>query len=106
MNSGLCCVETPFVAEIAIDFVDALEAAHYQPLQVQLRRDSQIEIDIERVVMRDERTRRRAAVERLHHRRFDFDETALRPIAAAMSEMIFARVTKIFRDSGFAIRSR
>ena len=66
----------PFVAEVAIDLVDALQAAHHQPLQVQLRRDPQVEIDIERVVMRDERTRRGAAVERLHHRRLHFDEAA------------------------------
>ena len=66
----------PFVAEVAVDFVDALEAAHHQPLQVQLRRDAQVEIDIERVVVRDERTRRGAAIERLHHGRFHFDEAA------------------------------
>ena len=64
------------VAEVAIDLVDALQPAHHQPLQVQLRRDAQVEIDIERVVVRDERPRRRAAVERLHHGRFHLDEAA------------------------------
>ena len=65
------------VAEVAIDLVDALEAAHHQPLQVQLRRDPQVQVDIQRVVVRDERPRRRAAIERLHHGRLDFDEAAL-----------------------------
>ena len=66
----------PFVAEVAVDLVDALQAAHHQPLQVELRRDAQVQVDIERVVMRDERPRRGAAVERLHHGRFHFDEAA------------------------------
>ena len=64
------------VAEIAVDLVDALQAAHHQPLQVKLRRDAQVEIDIERVVMGDERPRRGAAVDRLHHGRLHFDEAA------------------------------
>jgi len=70
VNSGLC------VSEVAIDLVDAFETAHDQPLQIQLRRDAHVEIGIERVVMRDEGTRRRAAVDRLQHRRFHLDEAA------------------------------
>ena len=73
----------PFVAEIAIDFVDPVQAADNQPLQIQLRRDAQIQIHIERVVMRDERARRRASIDRLHHRRFDFYKSTLIPAAAA-----------------------
>ncbi len=63
-----------FVAEVAVDLVHALEAADDQPLQVQLRRDAQVQIHVERVVMRDERPRHRAAGDRLHHRRLDFEE--------------------------------
>src|ERR1019366_4871684 len=64
------------VAETAIDFVDTFQPAYNQALQVQLRRDAQVQIDIEGVVVRDERPRRGAAIERLHHGRFDFDEAA------------------------------
>src|SRR6185312_13541252 len=45
-------------------------------LQVKLWRDAQIKIEIERVVMGDEGLGRRAARNRLEHRRFDFEETA------------------------------
>ena len=62
----------PFVAEIAVDFEHPLEAADDEPLQIQLRRDPQIQFHVERVVMRDERPRRGAADDRMHHRRFDF----------------------------------
>ena len=64
------------VAEVAIDLVDALKPADHQPLQIQLRRDAEIEIDVQRIVMRHERPRRRAAVERLHHRSLHFQEAA------------------------------
>ena len=73
---GIVVRGEPFVAEVAVDLVDALQPAHHQPLQIQLRRDAQVQIDVQRVVVRDERTRRRAAVERLHHRRLHFDEAA------------------------------
>ena len=64
----------PFVAEVAIDFEDALESAHNQAFQVQFRRDPQIKFHVQRVVMRLERFRRRAARNRLHHRRFHFEK--------------------------------
>ncbi len=74
MNSGLYCEAQTLVAKIAIDLIDALESAHHQTLEIQLRRDAQVEIHIERVVVRDEGTGHRAAVKRLHHGRLDFDE--------------------------------
>ena len=49
------------VAEHATDLEHALEAADDEPLQVQLGRDAEVEIDVERVVMRDERARGRPA---------------------------------------------
>ena len=64
----------PFVAEVAIDLVHALEAADDEPLQVQLGRDSQVHIDVERVVVRDERLGDCAARNHLQHRRLDFHE--------------------------------
>ena len=62
------------VAEVAVDLVDALEAADQQALQIQLGRDAQIHIQIERVVVRDERAGRRTARNRLHHRGLDFEK--------------------------------
>jgi hypothetical protein len=41
-----------FVAEVAVDLVDAVEAADDQALEVELGRDAQEEIEIERVVVR------------------------------------------------------
>ena len=61
------------VPEIAIDLIHAFEPADDEPLQIKLRRDPQIKIDIERIVMGHEGLRRGAAVERLHHRRFHLD---------------------------------
>ena len=64
----------PFVAEVAVDLVHALEAADDEALQVQLRCDAQVHVDVERVVMRDERLGHRAARDHLQHRRLDFHE--------------------------------
>ena len=49
------------VAEVAVDLEHPLEAAHHQALQVQLRRDAQVQVHVERIVVGLERTRRRAA---------------------------------------------
>jgi hypothetical protein len=65
------------VAEVLADLVDALEPADDQPLQVQLVGDAQVEPHVERVVMRDERPRRGAAVQRLKHGRLHLDVAAL-----------------------------
>ena len=65
-----------FVAEVAVDLEHLLEAADDQPLQVQLGRDAQVQLHVERVVMRDERPRRGAARDRMHHRRLDFEVAA------------------------------
>ena len=62
------------VAEVAIDLVDAFEAADHQALEIQLRRDAQVHVHVERVVMRLERPRRGAARDGLQHRRLDFEE--------------------------------
>jgi hypothetical protein len=64
------------VPEVPVDFVDPLDPAHRQPLEVELGRDAQVEIDVQRVVMGHKRPGQRAAGHRLHHRRLDFEETA------------------------------
>ena len=61
------------IAEIMADLIHALESADDQPFEIQLIGDAQIQRHIERVVVRDERTRRSAPVQRLQHRRFDFE---------------------------------
>ncbi len=53
-----------------------------QPFEIELGSDTQIQVDVERVVMGDERARDGAAVERLHHRCFHFEESALIELAA------------------------
>ena len=62
-----------FVAKIAVDLEHFLHAADHQPLEVELGRDAQIQVGIERVVMRNERARRSAARNRVHHRRLDLE---------------------------------
>ena len=56
------------VAEVPGEFEDAVEAAHDEALQVKLVGDPQVERDVERVVMRDERTGRSATGDGLQHR--------------------------------------
>ena len=65
-----------FVAEIAVDLVDALEAAHHQALEVELGRHAQVHLHVQRVVVGHERARRGAAGEVVHHRGLDLEEAA------------------------------
>ncbi len=73
---GIVFARQAFVAEIAANLEHAVDPADEQPLQVKLQRDAQVKIAAQRVVMRHERLRRRAAGNRLHHRRLDFHEAA------------------------------
>jgi hypothetical protein len=43
------------VAEVAAELVDPLQAAHQQPLEVQLERDAQVQVLVKLVVVGDER---------------------------------------------------
>src|SRR5512142_2419556 len=49
------------VAPDPADLVDAVEPAHHQPLEVELGRDAELQVEAERVVVGLERPRRRAA---------------------------------------------
>ena len=64
------------VAEIAADLVDPLDAADHEPLQIELERDPQEKIDIERIRVRGEWPRRRAAVKGLQDGGLDLDVAA------------------------------
>ena len=79
-----------FVAEVAADLEYLVHAAHEQALQIQLQRDAQVKITAERVVMRLERLGRRAAGDRLHHRRFHFHKSVRVQKAADLSDDLTA----------------
>ena len=70
------------VAEVAADLVDLVEAAHHHPLEVQLGRDAQVEVDVERVVVRGERPGEGAPRQRLEDGRLDLDEAPVLEVAA------------------------
>ena len=57
-----------FVAKAAVDLVDAVQAAHQQSFQIQFRRDSQIQVQVQRIVIRCERPGDRTAGDGMHHR--------------------------------------
>ncbi len=65
-----------FVAEHPRQLEDALEPADHQPLEVELGSDPQIEVEVEGVVVRDERPCGGAPGDELHHRSLDLDELA------------------------------
>ena len=62
------------VAEHPPDLEHPLEAADGEALQVELRRDPQEELHVERVVVRGERLGQRAAGDRVEDRRLHLDE--------------------------------
>ena len=72
---GVVLRRDAFVAEVAVDLVDAVHAADDQALEVELGRDAQEEVDVERVVVRGERLGHGSAGDGVHHRSFDFDES-------------------------------
>ncbi len=74
---GVPPVAEPFVAEHPADLEHLLEAADDEPLEVQLGRDPQVHVHVERVVVGDERLGVRAAGDRVEDRRLDLDEPAV-----------------------------
>src|SRR5205823_2010682 len=58
----------PLVAEVVADLVHLLEPAHDAAFEIQLVRDAQVDIGVERLVVRDEGACRGAPVHRLQHR--------------------------------------
>jgi hypothetical protein len=100
---GVVARREAFVAEVAVDLEDLLEAADDQALEVQLRRDAQELLHVERVVVGDEGLGRGAAGDRVHHRRFDFHEAVAGHEVADRRDDERAR--KVKRVSSFMIRS-
>ena len=70
------------VAKHPAEFEDALHAADDEPLEVQLERDAQVHVDVERVVVGDERTGGRAALDRAEDRALDLPVAVLVEVAA------------------------
>ena len=70
------------VAEDPADLVDLFDAADQQPLQVQLQGDAQEQVDVEGVVVRDERPGRGAAGDGVQRRRLHLEEAAVVEVAA------------------------
>ena len=64
------------VAEVPTHLVDPLEAADQQSLQVELERDAELEVGVQRVVVGRERLGQRAAGDRLQDGRLDLGVSA------------------------------
>jgi hypothetical protein len=88
VNSGLCLRETPSLRKIAADLEHAVVAADEQALQAQLKRDAQEKVRAQRVVVRGEGPRRRAARHALEHGRLDLEEL---PVLASVRRMLATR---------------
>ena len=56
-----------FVAEVAVDLVDTLETTDHQTLQIEFRSDTQVHVDVQRIVVGDEGTCGGATGMTLHH---------------------------------------
>ena len=94
---GVVLGREALVAEVLADLVHALEPADDQPLEVELGRDPQVHRAVERVEVRHERARERAAVERLEHRRLDLDEALVVEEAADRGDDLRARDEDVAR---------
>ena len=66
-----------FITEVTVDLEHLLEAAYHQPLQVQFRRNAQVHVQVQAVVMGDEGARGGAAGDHLQHRGFGFHKVFL-----------------------------
>ena len=85
------------VAKVLAELVDALEPADDAALEVELGRDPQVQRAVQRVVVRRERARQRAAVERLQDRRLDLDEAGVVELAADRGDDLRARDEQLAR---------
>ncbi|KPW50728.1 Uncharacterized protein ALO88_05605 [Pseudomonas syringae pv. antirrhini] len=75
-----------FVTEVAVDLEDFLETADHQPLEVQLRCNTQEHFQVQCIVVGFKRLGCRTARNGLQHRRFNFKEVTLHQEAADVSD--------------------
>ena len=102
---GIMAGRDAFVAEDPPDLIDAVEAADDQPLEVEFQRDPQVQFDIQRVVVGQERACRRAAGDGLQDGRLDFQ---IRPDSSRYSRRArttFMRLISVRRASRLTFRS-
>ena len=90
-----------FVTEVTVDFEYTLEATDHQTLEVQFRRDTQVHVEIQRVMVGDKRTRSGTARDHLHHRRFNFHKAAVHHELANTREDLRAYFKGV---TGFIVR--
>ena len=88
---GVVLLADPLVAIDAAKLVHAFDAADHQPLQMQFQRDPQVEVDVERVVVRFERPGGGAAGDRVQRRTFHFDEAPAWLSVSRIERTIFVR---------------
>ena len=74
------------VAEHPADLEDLLEAAHHQPLEVELGGDAQVEVEVEGVVVGDEGLGQGPAGDGVEHRRLHLDEAPVLQPAAEQAD--------------------
>src|SRR5579884_110930 len=79
------------VAEVAPDFVDAINTADDEPLEIEFDGDTQVEVAIQRVVMRDKGASGCAAIEGLQDGRLDLQKTMFIEIATHGADDAAAR---------------
>ena len=73
---GIVTSGNAFVAEHPANLVHTLHTANDEPLQVQLQRDAQVQLHVERIVMGDERSSVCAASLHVEHRGFHLHVSA------------------------------
>ena len=89
VNSGRVLRRDALVAEHLAHVVDVLHPADDAAVEKQLDRDAQVQVAVERVVVRRERPRAGAARQRLQGRRFDLHEVALgQPFADRQHDLV------------------
>src|SRR5580658_7871435 len=91
------------VAKIPVDLEDPLDAAHQQPLQIKLRRDPEIQVQVESIVMRDKGPSGRATVDGLEHRSFYFEKSARFQLPPQRGDNLRSRYEDL---SGIGIRDQ
>ena len=102
---GVVAGRQPLVAEHPGDLEDLLEAADHQPLEVQLGGDPQVQVDVEGVVVGDERPGRGPARDGVEDRRLHLDEAPVLQPAADPARSPGCAASSVARDPSLAHRS-
>ena len=66
-----------FVAEVTANLIYALETTHYESLEIKFSSNTEIEVNVESIVMRDERTSTCTTCNLLEDRRLNLGEASL-----------------------------